>query len=78
LASFNKSYYDLFLSGFLLFWVAGLMLWLRHFHVNKVKLPSWHLCRPLRPTQPSYPLWVGPMSTGDGFSHRWGRNASPA
>jgi len=20
------------------------------------------------------PLWVGAMSTGDGFSHRWGRN----
>jgi len=30
--------------------------------------------RPLRPTQPGIPPWVGGMSIGDGFGHHWGRN----
>jgi len=29
-------------------------------------------------TQPGHPLWVGKMSTGKVYSHRYGRTASPA
>jgi len=29
---------------------------------------------PLRHTQPGHSLWVGSVSTGGGFGHRWGRN----
>jgi len=28
----------------------------------------------VRPTQPGHPLWIGAMSTGCNFGHRWGRN----
>jgi len=57
-------------------------------HINKVKLRRARLVLGLvtylwwvyhsgisRPLSLAIPLWVGAVSTGDGFGHSWGRNS---
>jgi len=34
-------------------------------------IASWYFTKPLRPTQPDVPLWVGKMSTSSGYGYHW-------